>query len=546
MVKFVLHFLFLVAGIAYLARRAERFYWRTLAVFMPGSPRTRSTGSCSSPRRRSPASTSTSRCSRRSPAARARSTSTARSRAQDVYRPNALTGDPNHLGIELIVPLLVLTPIYLRLERGHRLRLPLAVLLSFLLVVELATLSRSGLLGLGVGLARARVPYRRQLVSRALLLPLAAVGRRRCSSCWPARWDFFETVLRSRVDTSGDGTSTHFDVYDFIPDVLSLAPAVRARAEQLLGLLRVRHRPDELRAALVLRRAARRDRARRDAALRALPLVPVPRGSARLRALGRPARLAADAAARVGADRRARRDDRRERLLPDDVLLLLLRVRDARARRADRLRAPAWVKVVVLTTSYPRDADDVAGQLRPGRGRARPRRRRRGRGRLAGRGSATSGSPTGTASPATCAAGRGSCSRCRSSCLAFVRAARRASRDADLVHAHWLPSGLVAALDRQAVRRPALGHGRRARAPRPVARAADPAAGARRGRRVERARRRRARARCARGRADPDGRRAPAAIRRHRRAAARPLRRHGSRRRRGSRTSSRRPRGCRA
>ena len=39
-----------------------------------------------------------------------------------VYRPNALTGDPNHLGIMLIVPLLVLTPLYLRLERGHRLR----------------------------------------------------------------------------------------------------------------------------------------------------------------------------------------------------------------------------------------------------------------------------------------------------------------------------------------------------------------------------------------------------------------------------------------
>ena len=39
-----------------------------------------------------------------------------------VYRPNALTGDPNHLGIVLILPLLVLTPIYLRLERGHRLR----------------------------------------------------------------------------------------------------------------------------------------------------------------------------------------------------------------------------------------------------------------------------------------------------------------------------------------------------------------------------------------------------------------------------------------
>ena len=36
-----------------------------------------------------------------------------------VYRPNAMTGDPNHLGIMLIVPLLVLTPLYLRLERGH-------------------------------------------------------------------------------------------------------------------------------------------------------------------------------------------------------------------------------------------------------------------------------------------------------------------------------------------------------------------------------------------------------------------------------------------
>ena len=40
----------------------------------------------------------------------------------NVYRPNALTGDPNHLGIMLIVPLLVLTPLYLRLEPGHRLR----------------------------------------------------------------------------------------------------------------------------------------------------------------------------------------------------------------------------------------------------------------------------------------------------------------------------------------------------------------------------------------------------------------------------------------
>ena len=38
----------------------------------------------------------------------------------DVYRPNALTGDPNHLAVMLLMPLLVLPPIYLRLEAGHR------------------------------------------------------------------------------------------------------------------------------------------------------------------------------------------------------------------------------------------------------------------------------------------------------------------------------------------------------------------------------------------------------------------------------------------
>src|SRR5439155_23578333 len=90
-----------------------------------------------------------------------------------VYRPKALTGDPNHLGIMLIVPLLVLTPLYLRLERGHRLRWQLALLIAFLFAVELATLSRSGLLGLGVGAVVLAFPYRRYLRSRALLAPIA-------------------------------------------------------------------------------------------------------------------------------------------------------------------------------------------------------------------------------------------------------------------------------------------------------------------------------------------------------------------------------------
>ncbi|HWG56024.1 MAG TPA: O-antigen ligase family protein, partial [Gaiellaceae bacterium] len=142
---------------------------------------------------------------------------------QNVYRPNALTGDPNHLGIELIVALLVLTPIYLRLERGHRLKAPLAVLLSFLLVIELATLSRSGLLGLGVGFLVLALPYRRKLGSKELLVPLGAVSAL-LAAVLAVRWEFLATVLRSRVDTSARGTSTHFDVYGFIPDVLVSNP----------------------------------------------------------------------------------------------------------------------------------------------------------------------------------------------------------------------------------------------------------------------------------------------------------------------------------
>ena len=52
------------------------------------------------------------------------------------------------------------------------------VVLAFLLLVELATLSRSGLLGLGVGVLILALPYRRYLLSQALLLPLAGVARR--------------------------------------------------------------------------------------------------------------------------------------------------------------------------------------------------------------------------------------------------------------------------------------------------------------------------------------------------------------------------------
>ena len=223
MVKFLLHFLFLVAGVAYLARRTAGFYWTTLAVFLGGFVANAAYGIVQLGAAEvlgvnldqsllSPITGGASQINIYGAI-----------EGESVFRPNALTGDPNHLGIELVIPLLVLTPLYLRLEPGHRLRVPLALVLAFLLVVELATLSRSGLLGLGAGLLVLALPYRHKLFSRELLLPLGAVAAT-LAVVLAARWQFFEQVLRSRVDTSANGTSTHFAVYGFIPDVLSSNP----------------------------------------------------------------------------------------------------------------------------------------------------------------------------------------------------------------------------------------------------------------------------------------------------------------------------------
>ncbi len=223
MVKFLLHFLFLVAGVAYLARRAERFYWRTLSTFMLGIAANAVYGIVQLAAAEVAGINLDQSLLQPLTGGASQINVYGAIEGQDVYRPNALTGDPNHLGIELVLPLLVLTPLYLRLERGHRLRLPLALLLSFLLLVELATLSRSGLLGLGAGLAVLVLPYRRKLVSRELLLPLTSVALL-LGAVVAVQWDFFRTVLRARLNTSGSGASTHFDVYGFIPDVLQAHP----------------------------------------------------------------------------------------------------------------------------------------------------------------------------------------------------------------------------------------------------------------------------------------------------------------------------------
>jgi O-antigen ligase len=87
----------------------------------------------------------------------------------------------------------------------------------------LSTLSRSGLLGIAVGLLVLAIPYRRRLVSRALLVPLAAVAALLVAVVWSRR-HYFEVLLKSRVQTGGRSESAHFAVYDFVPQVIHSHP----------------------------------------------------------------------------------------------------------------------------------------------------------------------------------------------------------------------------------------------------------------------------------------------------------------------------------
>jgi O-antigen ligase/polysaccharide polymerase Wzy-like membrane protein len=226
--RFAITFSFAAAGIAYLSRKPLRFYWLALGVLCAGIGFNALYGIVQLGFAETGRNLDQTVLGPLLGDARPINFYGAVQGA-DVYRPNALTNDPNHLGIVLLLPLLILTPLYLRLERGHRMKLPLGALLPFLLLVELATLSRSGLLGLGVGTLILLVPYRRRFVSSAVLVPLGALA---LVLAWivSRRVDFFETVLRSRLDTQTGSTATHFDVYELV------GPALHGHALFGLGL----------------------------------------------------------------------------------------------------------------------------------------------------------------------------------------------------------------------------------------------------------------------------------------------------------------------
>ena len=224
-------------------------------------------------------------------------------------------------------PLLVLTPIYLRLERGHRLpcRSPHA---SPSRSSSAGDALAQRLLGLACGALVLPIPYRRHLRPRA---SSSRLRRRRVSSRSWSRGSTSSDGARARMTRAAAGLAALRGLR-LRPGRARVESAARARTQQLLRLLRVRHRPDELRTALLLRRHDRGDRHRRRGAVRRSSAVhgAAPRGdgptpSRRGRPLQRPR-----AAARRGASPRRWSGRSWRTLLPDDDLLLLLRLRPAR------------------------------------------------------------------------------------------------------------------------------------------------------------------------------------------------------------------------
>jgi O-antigen ligase len=223
MFKFTIHALFLIASIAYLARRSERFYWRALGFFVGGIAFNATYGLLQFLLAERGIELDNILLNRVAQPGVKGINVYGGVEGQSVYRANALAADPNHLGIMLILPICMLTPLYLRMERGNPWKRRIPWLLAFLLIVEATTLSRSGVLGLLAGAVVLLFPYGRKLFSRAMAVPVGAVAAV-IAVAVAARPNFFETVFRARTQTSGSGASTHFQVYDFIPQVLHSHP----------------------------------------------------------------------------------------------------------------------------------------------------------------------------------------------------------------------------------------------------------------------------------------------------------------------------------
>src|SRR5581483_5501512 len=188
---------------------------------------------------------------------------------------------------------------------------------------------------------------------------------------------FFETFLRQRVSTGGSSTNAHFAVYSFIGSVLHMHPLLG------LGLNNFAVYYEFVTGKANFGAHSYWVEVIVDSGLIGLVLWIVFLRYVFVRLLAaRRLGGAAREAARLRDDRGAHRHDRLELLLPDDAVLLFLRLPRLRARAAGRLRQ-AGARTIRLSAR--RRPHDLVAAARAGlRGPVRLRRRRAAAG--AGRG----------------------------------------------------------------------------------------------------------------------------------------------------------------
>jgi len=235
MVKFGLHFAFVVAGVAHVLRRGRHLYLRTVGALVAGialnaaygvlqlvaqvgagvnldavliGPITFGQGGTGGINVYGQVAQTVAGSYNASSAG--------------VFRVNAMALDPNHLGIMLAVPILIALPFGLRDGLRGRVGTAAWALVAGLGLVLLLTLSRSGMLGLACGLLVLAVPYRRAIFSLRLLgiagAAFAALGLLIASS------DYARQVFASRFSVSDRSAQIHYDLFSLVPPALEGHP----------------------------------------------------------------------------------------------------------------------------------------------------------------------------------------------------------------------------------------------------------------------------------------------------------------------------------
>ena len=145
----------------------------------------------------------------------------------EVYRLTGFSEDPNHLGVMAAVPLLFLTALIVGVHTGWaaRHRWLLAGLAGILLTAVLLTQSRSGMLGIAIGVLMLLGWYRRRFFNTQVVVALIvlAVGGLVVGA---TKTQQIQQLVASRTSTSDRSSQAHVEFYGLVKPVLEQSPLV--------------------------------------------------------------------------------------------------------------------------------------------------------------------------------------------------------------------------------------------------------------------------------------------------------------------------------